>query len=317
MSRLLGVLLVAIGAAALLFEWQRGADPQAAEPIVLASGALKVHSTAAGQAVLSVENMSPGDSAGGEAVVSNEGDVGGLLVLRQRRRSQGAGTEGGFLFKRLDLEVRERGGPLIFDGQIGALTPSGLGRFASAASRTYDFRATLPAGAGNELQLASLSVDFHWTTDTKGVVQGISCPYGRIGTGQNESVPDTSQADRLLAKGGDDELDGGAGTDCLFGGDGEDSLSGGGAMDELRGGRGDDDLNGGAGPDRLRGRQGDDELTGGPGRDLLRATGGADTVFARDGEVDSIRCGSGFDIAFTDPADNVRGCERTSGGGGG
>lgn len=51
---------------------------------------------------------------------------------------------------------------------------------------------------------------------------------------------------------------------------------------------------------------GNDTLSGGPGND---------TIHARDGHRDVIDCGPGRDVAFVDPVDLVRGCERVVRGG--
>jgi Ca2+-binding RTX toxin-like protein len=99
---------------------------------------------------------------------------------------------------------------------------------------------------------------------------------------------------------GDDTLNGGAGGDSLSGGPGEDTLNGGGAFDVLDGKSGDDALNGGAWGDSLSGGGGDDTLRGGPGRDSMLGHRGADTLFARDGQRDSVRGGTGTDRARVD-----------------
>lgn len=96
-------------------------------------------------------------------------------------------------------------------------------------------------------------------------------------------------------------------------------LTGGLGDDELRGGDGADKLDGGPGNDTLDGGFGDDIITGGPGQDHISAdlaTGdcgplwckypyGNDTVYAQDGERDSITCGFGTDVVYADPIDVV------------
>lgn len=103
--------------------------------------------------------------------------------------------------------------------------------------------------------------------------------------------------------------------------------------DKLKAAHGPDDVDGGAGDDNLEGGFGDDTVTGGPGRDTINADAsggcdfmvcnaqvGNDTVYARDGEPDSIACGPGTDRAIVDAADTTSNCETvdvgvTSGGG--
>jgi Ca2+-binding RTX toxin-like protein len=130
---------------------------------------------------------------------------------------------------------------------------------------------------------------------------------------------------------------GGAGNDTLQGGDGRDIISGGagndvtnanGGNDVLFGGAGDDTQYGGAGNDRIYANQGADTSYGGEGDDVLFARApvdvhpgpngqtdqvgdaldggpGNDRFFTRDGEVDRITCGAGYDVAQLDTADVI------------
>lgn len=97
--------------------------------------------------------------------------------------------------------------------------------------------------------------------------------------------------------------------------------------DRLKSAHGHDELDGGGGDDNLEGGFGNDVITGGPGRDQIHgdSTGGCDfvvchaavgndTINARDGEVDSIDCGVGEDIAYVDAADVVNNCEQVDRG---
>jgi hypothetical protein len=88
---------------------------------------------------------------------------------------------------------------------------------------------------------------------------------------------------------GDDELTMGSSANRVFARGGDDQVNGGGGNDRLRGGRGDDALFGGAGRDRLLGGQDNDLLDGGDGNDVLN--GGGD---GRD--KDRIVCGDGYDV---------------------
>lgn len=80
--------------------------------------------------------------------------------------------------------------------------------------------------------------------------------------------------------------------------------------DVLRGLGGNDLLIGKAGADTLFGGAGNDTIDGGPGADVLDGGPGNDRVSARDGQRDTIRCGTGFDTVTADNDDTVtRGCE--------
>ena len=54
------------------------------------------------------------------------------------------------------------------------------------------------------------------------------------------------------------------------------------------------------GADELAGLGGDDYLDGGPGSDALRAGADSDTIYAIDGEADTVYCGDGIDTVHYD-----------------
>ncbi|MDO9524526.1 MAG: calcium-binding protein [Gemmobacter sp.] len=113
-----------------------------------------------------------------------------------------------------------------------------------------------------------------------------------------------SQADTLLAMGGNDTLIGGGGNDSLNGNNGDDLLLGGDGDDVLNGGRDQDRLSGDAGHDSLRGNDGDDFLSGGVGLDLLYGGEGDDQILGGDdddhlgggGGNDTLHGGTGNDL---------------------
>jgi Ca2+-binding RTX toxin-like protein len=71
-------------------------------------------------------------------------------------------------------------------------------------------------------------------------------------------------------------------------------------------------VDGGRGNDRILGRRGQDDLIGGPGRDEVSGAGQDDRIVVRDGEVDVVRCGSGYaDTVVVDRFDVIAAdCER-------
>ena len=81
----------------------------------------------------------------------------------------------------------------------------------------------------------------------------------------------------------------------------------------LRGGLGNDALKGGRRADLLVGGDGDDLLTGGKGRDQLVGGPGNDRIFVKDGSVDIVDGGIGWDRAVADTADRTTSVEYLSG----
>lgn len=91
---------------------------------------------------------------------------------------------------------------------------------------------------------------------------------------------------------------------------GADKLLGTAANENLAGMAGPDLIRGGRGNDVLRGGPGNDRLFGGFGRDVIFGEQGDDRLTARDGEVDRVYGGPGFDRAWVDRNDIVLGVER-------
>jgi Ca2+-binding RTX toxin-like protein len=123
-----------------------------------------------------------------------------------------------------------------------------------------------------------------------------------------------------------EQIDGTASNDVFTGSPGPDKFVGGAGNDEVRGGAGDDDLSGDGGDDRVfgdagndkvQGLQGADKVDGGSGTDQIYGDIAAcsvfcsfdpDEIFARDGERDTVDCGSGADTAHVDSLDVVAFC---------
>ena len=83
----------------------------------------------------------------------------------------------------------------------------------------------------------------------------------------------------IQGTGANDTLVGTADADTISGNNGNDVISGGGGVDWLDGGSGNDVLSGGAGNDYLYPLYGDDLVYGGAGDDSIYTTDGSDTVF--------------------------------------
>jgi hypothetical protein len=119
----------------------------------------------------------------------------------------------------------------------------------------------------------------------------------------------------LEGKAGDDTLSaaGGPGVGPPPGRrDGQLLLRGGDAADRLVGAGGFDDLFGGDGADSLISGGGNDSLLGGSGVDTYRAGADQDEVFARDGTVEKVDCGSDTDRARLDAEEKLTAisCEK-------
>jgi hypothetical protein len=145
--------------------------------------------------------------------------------------------------------------------------------------------------------------------DTVEGFQGQDCIDGAAG---NDRIDGGDASDKLVGGSGGDRLRGQGGNDQLFGTDGNDLLDGGPGRDMLAGGGGNDRLAGGGDADRLFGEAGKDRIIGGPGRNRIDGGSGNDSIDARNGAIDSIRCGRGRDRVQADRNDRLSSCERVS-----
>jgi len=112
---------------------------------------------------------------------------------------------------------------------------------------------------------------------------------------------DASEYLEVVQVTGPSEIDGGGGDDTLRANDGNDRLDGGPGNDDIDAGFGDDTIVGGPGRDRIAG----DRRGGDCGPVWCKLPFGNDTIYAKDGEQDSISCGFGEDTVYADAIDVV------------
>ena len=75
--------------------------------------------------------------------------------------------------------------------------------------------------------------------------------------------------------------------------------------DDVQLGPGDDRAAGGANRDSISGGPGNDVLDGGGGADVLSDAADNNTFYARDGQADTILCGTGYDTVYADTRDTL------------
>ena len=140
------------------------------------------------------------------------------------------------------------------------------------------------------------------------VITGTAAPDELVGTYGSDSIFGLGAGDlvlddpAVLDPGADDSMYGGPGNDGIFAELGDDAAFG---------GPGDDDVSGGVGGDLILGNDGDDYVDDGPAfdtfSDALYGGAGDDTLDAfNDPPVaDSVVCGPGEDLVFTDGTDLI------------
>ena len=168
-------------------------------------------------------------------------------------------------------------------GALNLGTDNGDGTWSLLAddlNNLDDLTLTLPAGS-----------------DTSDFALGVSASSSELETGETATTSAVIDVTFEGGAGGDDYIDGGAGSDEIYGGVGDDTILGGTGSDQLYGEAGDDTLTGGQGADVLFGGEGDDTITGdqgadyidgGAGNDILEGGGGADEFVFHAGDGDDI-----------------------------
>ncbi len=169
--------------------------------------------------------------------------------------------------------------------------------------------ATWPAGVGSDSLVNLENVNGSPGADTI------------IGDGSDNVLRGLGANDFIRPAGGDDSVQGGNGTDTVDfqdapGGVSVNLTTGTGSalgfgtvaltsIENVNGSGFADQLSGNGGPNTLSGAAGNDQIDGGGGADVLDGGANDDTIFARDGFVDTIVCGAGNDSASVDPIDTV------------
>jgi Ca2+-binding RTX toxin-like protein len=122
--------------------------------------------------------------------------------------------------------------------------------------------------------------------------------------------------DDITTGGGDDVIVTLAGNDVVHSGGGDDTICTGRGNDQIYSSLGADELFGGPDADLLTGGRGADYEQGQAGQDIFNGQGGNDTLYAVDGEADSLTAGAGaFDNCYVDVALDAYGsdCEMVTG----
>jgi Ca2+-binding RTX toxin-like protein len=228
---------------------------------------------------------------GNDILDGGEGDDTLLGKAGADQLSGGAGDDS------LEPDSHEEPSADVVDGGPGTDTITGdySSRFRSTSAGPQVLNFTLAGGADDGRPGEN--------DDIRGVERLIVSDGGKfVGTDGNDYV-------KLAQVGSPGELVGGNGDDSLNGGDGTDKIDGGPGNDTLDGGFNDDIITGGPGQDHISA----DLATGDCGPLWCKYPYGNDTVYAVDGEADTISCGFGTDTVYADAADVVdKDCETVN-----
>jgi hypothetical protein len=154
-------LAIALAALGIAFAACLGGDHGAARAAVGNATGPLIGSPLAGAAILSANDMAPGDVRTGYIDVTNIGDTAGTFAL-------GAiGLTPTPLARELDLDVRDvtagRTPTVVYSGKLASLSSVVLGDMPQGDAHRYRFSVSLPSDADDSYQGASSTVTFLWS----------------------------------------------------------------------------------------------------------------------------------------------------------
>ncbi|HEY7076722.1 MAG TPA: hypothetical protein VH418_15190 [Solirubrobacteraceae bacterium] len=159
------VLALAVLSLAVAAPW-RGAEAAPRLLAANATGGLALTNSSEGKAIFSGRDLRPGGSTAGTVSIGNPGSARLAVTLGATVSGDLAGTGGGRLSARVQLQVLDlTHGSVVYAGRLAALRSVALGTFAPRETRRYEFVATLPSlgAADDAYQGATLTTGFTWS----------------------------------------------------------------------------------------------------------------------------------------------------------
>jgi spore coat-associated protein N len=141
---------------------------------VFTAGTLSMSNSKSAAAILTADDLVPGDSASGTVDIENTGDVAGDFSLSRTDLVDSDTTNP--MSQKLDLVVTDCGtdldcsagtNPEKYNGTLAAMNSAiVLGSFAPADEHRYDFEVTFNNSAGDAYEGDSSSATFEWDATT-------------------------------------------------------------------------------------------------------------------------------------------------------
>lgn len=163
-SRLLIISLIVIVAAALIatFSFSLFNSSSANPGNMATSGIMTQDNSKDGLAILTADNLLPGQSADGTVSITNVGDADGDFTLTASNLADDP-VDPAFSAV-LNLVVMD-GTTEVYNGLLSDLTSVDLGTWAGDEQHDFVFTITFDATAGNEYQDASTTLDLTWDAE--------------------------------------------------------------------------------------------------------------------------------------------------------
>ena len=156
---IIALVVIVIAALVVTFSFSLFSTSSANPGNLATSGIMEQDNSADGQAILTVEDLLPGESGDGTVSITNVGDADGDFTLSA---SNLVDTPADPAFSQVVSLVITDGTDEVYSGQLGAITDVDLGTWAADETHTYTFTVTFDPAVGNEYQDAQTTLDFTW-----------------------------------------------------------------------------------------------------------------------------------------------------------
>jgi spore coat-associated protein N len=150
--------------------------------VINRNGDVVIENSLEGEAIISVANLKPGDTASGQVTLENTGTVRGYFYLAPLDLVSAPGPGGGTLAENLIVRValtKSDGTSRKYGGLLSKMGTVKAGKFRPQESGTYEFEVeakdtgipppptpSRPVRGDNKYQGTSASVTFGWSTST-------------------------------------------------------------------------------------------------------------------------------------------------------
>lgn len=156
---IIALVVIIIAALVVTFSFSIFSSSSANPGNVAASGIMEQDNSKDGQAILTAENLLPGESGTGTVSITNVGDAAGDFTLKA---SNLVDTPADPAFSGVLNLVITDGTTEIYNGLLNAITSVDLGTWQPDEKHDFTFTVTFDATAGNEYQDAESTLDFAW-----------------------------------------------------------------------------------------------------------------------------------------------------------
>ncbi|GAA4374942.1 hypothetical protein [Nocardioides caricicola] len=156
---ILALIAIVIAAVVVIFSFSLFTSSSANPGNMVGTGTMEIDNSKEGIAILTVDNMLPGEATTGTVEVTNVGDAEGDFELTSSNLVDTPATPA--LSSVLTLVVTD-GTTEVYNGALAAAGTIDLGTWQPDEKHTYTFTVTFAETAGNEYQDSQTTVDFTW-----------------------------------------------------------------------------------------------------------------------------------------------------------